>query len=120
MQNLHARAGARGWVWRIERIETVNRVARAGFLHLSRQTDRATETLTAVRPFEPIAKRDGCEELRPVPARVALSIAQAAKHGERIAFSLAAVERLNGDMHPWQLAAALVFERGHPRVLLAD
>ncbi|MEX2270765.1 MAG: DEAD/DEAH box helicase [Vicinamibacterales bacterium] len=120
MQILHARAGARGWPWRVERVERFGRARAPMFLHLTRSRDAATETLVAVRPFEPVAWIAEREALQPMPAESALAIVEAARRSQRRAFALHAAERLRGDIHAWQLAPALALAHGHARVLVAD
>lgn len=119
MQNLQV-AGARGWPWQVEAIETFGRSGAPAFVHLSRRSAAGGQVLVAVRPHEPLAPLAPHQSLQPVPPAAALAIVADAKRSERVAFRLPAAERLRGDIHPWQLAPALAFERGYPRVLAAD
>ncbi len=123
MQNMHADAaavGARGWPWRVEQVEKSGGRGRTCLLHLSRRQAAGSDTLVAIRPHEPVSRLGVPEALVPVPAREAAAVAVAAARNERIALAVQAAARLRGDIHPWQLCAALAFERGHARVLLAD
>ena len=119
MQNLTALAGARGWAWRVERQDPPARGG-CGLLHLSRTTEAGHAALVAVRPHEPVASIDADTRLRPVEVRDAAGALRHAAASQRIAFTLGTAARLRGDLHPWQLAAALAFARGHARVLVAD
>lgn len=112
-------AGARGWLWRVETVESAGR-RRAALLHLTRDHRAGTARLTAVRRIEPIARVAAANTIAPAPCAEAIALAVHAARAARRAFTLPAVERLNGEVHAWQLAAALAFERGHSRVLLAD
>src|SRR5688500_6204531 len=120
MQNLPALAGARGSAWRVDRIDAAGRRRGTRLLHLSKAAARGVERLIAVRPHEPVAPLPAREGLVPTAPRDAGAIIAAAARGQRVAFALHAAERLRGDIHAWQLCAALAFERGHPRVLVAD
>lgn len=127
MQNVHARAGARGWPWRVEQIERMNPAGGSGaprqaaVLRLAASRDDAGRAaLLAVAPFEPLASLPTHDTLEPVPAAVAAGVVAAAQRAERLALAVRAAGRLQGDIHPWQLAAAIAFERGHARVLVAD
>ena len=113
-----AAAGARGWLWHVDRVEAAGR--RAALVHLTRPDDRRETRLVAIRPAEPLARVAAVDALRPVPLRDALEAVRQAGRREHPAFALASVERLRGQIHDWQLAAALAFARGHSRVLLAD
>lgn len=116
MQNLRVLAGARGRPWRVDRIDTFDRRTRVAFAHLA----SGSGALVAIRPFEPVSRIDAPADLRPVPVRAAVAAVERALSSRRTAFTLRAAERLRGDIHPWQLAAALAFERGHARVLVSD
>ncbi len=119
MQNLPMMAGARGWRWRVE--QTVRQgCGRTHLVYLSRETASAADRLVAVRPHEPVAAVAAGSRLTPMPARQAAAIVSAAARASRTAFALHTAERLRGDIHAWQLCAALAFERGWPRVLVAD
>lgn len=126
MQNVHARTGARGWPWRVEQIERTNAAGargahrRTAVLRLAALRDDGRAALLAVAPFEPMARLPGCDTLAPMPPAAAAAIVAAAGRTARVAFAVRAAERLQGDIHPWQLAAAIAFERGHARVLVAD
>ena len=111
-------AGARGWLWRVERVERAGR--RATIASLARACDEGMRALTAVQPAEPMSRVGAPGVLRPVAPAVAVDAARRARALERPAFGVAAAARLAGDIHAWQLAAALAFARGHARVLLAD
>ena len=113
-----AAAGARGWLWHVDRVEASGR--RAALVHLTRPDERREATLLAIRPAEPLARVAGRDALRPVPLGDALETVRQAGRRDRPAFALTSVERLRGRIHDWQLAAALAFARGHSRVLLAD
>ena len=111
-------AGARGWLWHVDRVDTAGR--RAALVHLTRPGDRRDTTLVAIRPAEPLARAAAVDALRPMPPADALEAVRRAARRDRLAFGLTTVDRLRGQVHPWQLAAALAFARGHSRVLLAD
>ena len=102
-------AGVRGQLWRVERIETHG--ARTSLAHLTRPGEAGARAMVAVRP---------ADRLQPMAVRDALGAVAQARALERAAFAVPAAERLNGAVHPWQLAAALAFARGHSRVLVAD
>nr|MDQ3070700.1 DEAD/DEAH box helicase [Acidobacteriota bacterium] len=120
MQISHgAVTGARGWLWRVERIETFG-PEHVTLVHLARPSPEGTRRWIAVRPFEPMSVAHEGGEMRPVPVTLASGAVADARQSARPAFAIGAAERLSGDIHPWQLAAALAFERGHSRVLLAD
>lgn len=119
MHNPQRRAGARGCVWRIDRVEMPGRGGAPRLVHLSSVESGLRRTLVALRPFEPLAPLGPPKDVR-VSAREAASAIVRAAAGEQLAFTAAAAERLRGDIHPWQLIAALAFERGFPRVLVAD
>ena len=120
MQNLPALVGARGAAWRVDRMDGAGRRRGTRLLHLSKAAARGAERLIAVRPHEPVAALAAREALVPASPRHAAAIIAAAAGASRVAFALHAAERLRGDIHPWQLCAALAFERGHARVLVAD
>lgn len=111
-------AGARGWFWRVERLERAGR--RTTIAALTRAGDAGAHVLTAVRPAEPMSRAGAPGELRPVPRADAVDAARRARALERPAFGVMAAARLAGEIHAWQLAASLAFARGHARVLLAD
>lgn len=118
LQGAGALAGARGWLWRVERLERAGR--QATLASLARADDEGTRTLTAVRPAEPMSRVGASGALHTVGRAAAIDAVRRARALERPAFGIAAAVRLAGEIHSWQLAAALVFARGHPRVLLAD
>ena len=111
-------AGARGWLWHVDRVDAAGR--RTALVHLTRPGDRRETTLVAIRPAEPLARVAAVDALRPVPLAGALEAVRQAARRDHPAFGLTSVERLRGQVHDWQLAAALAFARGHSRVLLAD
>jgi len=120
MQNPQALAGARGAVWRVDRVETFGARGAPRLLHLSSRQPRGTRTLIAIRPHEPAAWLPPDDALRPVTPREAAALVSMTDSAARGAFTLSAAERLQGDIHAWQLAPALAFERGFARVLAAD
>ena len=111
-------AGARGQLWRVERREQHGR--RDALVHLTRPGERDVLGMVAVCPAEALALARADTTLRPVPIRDALRAVEHARRLEHSAFGVRAAGQLNGDVHAWQLAAALAFARGHSRVLLAD
>lgn len=111
-------AGARGWLWRVERVERAG--SRATIAWLARAAEHRTQALTVVQPAEPMSHTAGSGAPRPVPVAAALEAVRRAHALERRAFGVAAAARLAGEIHAWQLAPALAFARGHARVLLAD
>jgi superfamily II DNA or RNA helicase len=120
LQTAGGTAGARGWLWRIEAVESAGR-RRAALLHLTRESRAGTARLTAVRRIEPIARVAAPgRALVAMPCADAATIVAHAAREARGAFTVPAAERLNGDVHAWQLAAALAFTRGYSRVLGAD
>ena len=111
-------AGARGELWRVERREQYGR--RDALVHLTRPGERDALEMVAVRPAEALALAGADTTLQPVCVRDALRAVAHARRLEHGTFGVRAAEQLNGDVHAWQLAAALAFARGHSRVLLAD
>ena len=121
MPDVHTLAGARGWAWRIEHdTRRGNAARRHGVVQLSRPVARGRTMLTAVRPHEAISAIPIDAGLRPAGVPQALDAAAAAARAQHAAFGAHTAQRLRGDIHAWQLCAALAFERGHARVLLAD
>lgn len=111
-------AGARGWLWRVERTEREG--PRATIATLARAGEDGARALTAVRPAEPMSRTGASGSLRPIGIAAAMDAVRHAHAMERPAFGVPAAMRLAGEIHAWQLAAALAFARGHARVLLAD
>lgn len=112
LQDAGDRAGARGWLWRVERLERAGR--RATIVSMTRAGEEGMRALTAIVPAEPLSRGaaldGGVHGLwRAVPMPAAIALVAEARALARRAFSVRSADRLVGDIHAWQFAAAALY-----------